>query len=75
MHDASRAVDYFSEITFDGIRFKCPDHSNPADYFMNIISKESIEYVKSNNPEVLKKSLQSRDNKYTARIDHFEEVY
>ena len=35
---ASEAVNYFS-----GIGFQCPDLSNPADYFMTMMSIESIE--------------------------------
>lgn len=35
---ASEAVNYFSSIGF-----QCPDLSNPADYFMTMMSIESIE--------------------------------
>ena len=35
---ASLAVDYFARINF-----KCPELSNPSDYFMSIMSIESIE--------------------------------
>lgn len=41
-NDAHAAIEYFGKITFDGVRFKCPDHSNPADFFMEIMSKESM---------------------------------
>ena len=37
-NDAKLAVDYF-----DKINFKIPELSNPADYFMSIMSIESIE--------------------------------
>ena len=37
-NEASRAVDYFS-----GISYKVPEMCNPADYFMQIMSIESIE--------------------------------
>ena len=37
-NEASKAVDYFS-----GINFTCPELSNPADYFMSIMSIETIE--------------------------------
>jgi len=40
--DAVQAIDYFGKIVHDGIRFKCPEHKNPGDYFMEIMSKESI---------------------------------
>mmetsp|Transcript_35036 Transcript_35036/g.47289 ORF Transcript_35036/g.47289 Transcript_35036/m.47289 type:complete len:87 (-) Transcript_35036:259-519(-) len=35
---ASLAVDYFASI-----EFKCPELSNPADYFMTVMSIESCE--------------------------------
>jgi len=35
---ANKAVDYFA-----GINYKCPELSNPADYFMAIMSIETIE--------------------------------
>jgi len=44
-NDANKAVDYFSSIDF-----KCPNLSNPADYFMSIMSIESIE-VPDYDPE------------------------
>jgi hypothetical protein len=37
-NEARLAVDYFASI-----EFKCPELSNPADYFMSIMSIESIE--------------------------------
>lgn len=35
---ADKSVDYFTSIGF-----KCPEMSNPADYFMSMMSIESIE--------------------------------
>jgi len=40
-NDSNLAVDYFS-----GIGFKCPELANPSDYFMSIMSIESIEVEK-----------------------------
>jgi ABC-2 type transporter len=37
MNKAERAVDHFASIGY-----QCPDMTNPADYFMNIMSVESI---------------------------------
>lgn len=37
-NEARLAVDYFA-----GINYKCPELSNPADYFMSIMSIESLE--------------------------------
>lgn len=36
-NDGKKSVDYFKTIGFP-----CPEDSNPADYFMNIMSRESI---------------------------------
>ena len=35
---AIHAVDYFSDLGYT-----CPDTSNPCDYFMSMMSKESLE--------------------------------
>jgi len=37
-NEKDKAVDYFKSIDFP-----CPELSNPADYFMSIMSIESIE--------------------------------
>ena len=37
-NEARLAVDYFANINY-----KCPELSNPADYFMSIMSIESLE--------------------------------
>ena len=47
--DAVQAIDYFGTLQHDGIRFKCPEHKNPGDYFMEIMSKESIPVQYRNN--------------------------
>lgn len=51
-NDAKKAVDHFSSLRCQGTTFKCPEHSNPADYFMEIMSKSSIPIVYSNDPDV-----------------------
>lgn len=45
------AVDYFASINY-----KCPELSNPADYFMSIMSIESQEQEDHEDAEVLKRS-------------------
>lgn len=42
-NQADKAVDYFSQISFNDKFFKCPELSNPSDYFMSIMSIETIE--------------------------------
>jgi ABC-type multidrug transport system ATPase subunit len=40
-NEAKYAVDYFATIFYNGVQYKCPELSNPADYFMSIMSIES----------------------------------
>jgi len=53
-NDKDKAIDYFS-----GIGFPCPNLTNPADYFMSIMSIESIEQedVDANDKAGLKRSI------------------
>ena len=37
-NQADKAVDYFAQLNF-----RCPELSNPSDYFMSIMSIETIE--------------------------------
>jgi ATP-binding cassette subfamily G (WHITE) protein 1 len=39
-NEAKLAVDYFASL---GDNYKCPEWNNPADFFMDLISIESIE--------------------------------
>jgi len=50
-NDSKLAVEYFK-----GIGFPCPELSNPSDFFMSIMSQESIEVEKEGKvtPEELK---------------------
>jgi ABC-type multidrug transport system ATPase subunit len=50
-NEARFAVDYFA-----GIGYKCPELSNPADYFMGIMSIESIEKPDTDDKDTLEKS-------------------
>ena len=60
-NQAKYAVDYFTNIKVMDEYFKCPQLSNPADYFMSIMSKESMEYEDSENKEELEQALRERD--------------
>ena len=55
-NEARLAVDYFSTINY-----KCPELSNPADYFMMIISIESVEPEENTDPNVEAKALDKSD--------------
>jgi hypothetical protein len=48
-NEAVKAIDYFGGLIHDGIRFKCPEHKNPADFYMEIMSKESIPVAYTSN--------------------------
>jgi len=50
-NEAKFAVDYFA-----GINYKCPELSNPADYFMSIMSIESIERPDTDDQDELMRS-------------------
>lgn len=72
-NQTSLAVDYFA-----GINFKCPDSSNPADYFMAMMSVESIEEEMEDlgltfeTPILEKEELMRR---YGEKIDNFAIEY
>lgn len=51
-NDSKKSVGHFASLRHEGQYFKCPEHSNPADYFMEIMSKSSIEIGYSNDVEV-----------------------
>ena len=42
-NDASKTVDYFTRISDATNDYRCPEMSNPADFFMKIMSIENIE--------------------------------
>jgi hypothetical protein len=71
-NDAKLAVDYFGKIGF-----QIPELSNPADYFMSIMSIESIEKadVDPNNKAAVEKALLDVQKTYNDRIKLFDESY
>ena len=70
MNEARLSVDYFSSIGF-----QCPDLSNPADYFMTMMSIESIEMEDAvdNNSGITDKN--QIEDKYLERITEFVDKY
>jgi len=70
-NECSKSVRYFSSIGFPN-----PALSNPCDYFMSIMSKESIEIEDEMDglmsPEEIAEALPA---KYKKRIDHFVDSY
>lgn len=60
------AVDYF-----DGIGSTCPEHSNPADYFMKIMSPD---YMGENYKGPLLEGEEAQAH-FVERIDDFVDEY
>jgi hypothetical protein len=65
-NEARLAVDYFASINF-----RCPELSNPADYFMSIMSIESHEQEDIEDKHELVKSQTQIFEEYTKRIEYF----
>lgn len=71
-NQADKAVDYFSQISFNNKFFKCPELSNPSDYFMSIMSIETIEpeeVLEFGGPNASVQSV------YAQKIDNFSQNY
>jgi ATP-binding cassette subfamily G (WHITE) protein 1 len=69
-NEAKYAVDYFGQNNY-----KCPELSNPADYFMSIMSIESIERPDSEDQDELMRSTREIANIYEERINTFSQQY
>ena len=69
MNSAQKAVSYFSSIGY-----KCPEHTNPSDYFMNIMSVEYDE-LDDENTENLKKRKSEMEINFSKKIDSFVDLY
>ena len=68
-NEKDKAVEYFSSINF-----KCPELTNPADYFMSIMSIESLETDDDINED--KKIVEKRIQQiYKERIEFFDKSY
>ena len=69
-NEARLAVDYFASI---GQR--CPELSNPADYFMSMMSIESHEEEDTEDKQALMRSHTQILEQYTQKIDFFDQSY
>jgi len=65
-NEASKSVEYFASINFP-----CPELSNPCDYFMTMMSKESIEF-ECEDGEINQAEI---DTKYEELINMFDRSY
>ena len=65
-------MDYFKSIGYE-----CPELTNPADYFMAMMSIESLEeeVPDTDNQDVLKRSRSTIENKYSEIIMFFHRNY
>lgn len=71
-NEAKYSVDYF-----DSIGFKCPELSNPCDFFMTMMSKESIELDYEEDGQIGSAGLDDAkiDAQYEKLIQHFDAHY
>ena len=69
MNKASNAINYFSKIGYSW-----PEHSNPADYFMNIMSVENEEIDDEDMDKVIKRKSEM-EVKFGKKIDKLAEFY
>lgn len=71
LNKASLAVDYFA-----GIDFQCPELSNPADYFMTMMSIESCEeQLENKHFDTIEARKDAVREKYSKAIAFFDEKY
>lgn len=67
---AELSVDYFA-----GINYPCPDQTNPADYFMSILSIEGHDEEDFENQQDLFQSQLSDRQKFEKKIEYFHQQY
>jgi ABC-type multidrug transport system ATPase subunit len=70
LNDASKAVDYFASIGE-----KCPERTNPADFFMNMMSIEALDEPDGDDKEELQKRRTEMEVDYKKKIDYLSEKY
>lgn len=69
-NEARLSVDYFASI---GQR--CPELSNPADFFMSMMSIESIDEEDTEDKQALLRSQSAIMEQYTEKIAYFDQCY
>jgi len=71
LNHASKAIGYFSRIGY-----KCPELSNPAEYFMEIMSRESFEdNIDTDDVNLYHKRQSMQEEKYENKIRKMVENY
>ena len=69
MNDASKAVNYFARTGYP-----CPEHTNPADHFMYMMSIEAYE-LDAEEGEMLAKRRTEVEQSYKQKIDSMQNNY
>ena len=69
-NEAQLAVDYFG-----GIGYKCPDMTNPADFFMNIMSCENPNEIESDASNGVIKTEAEILKEFSKKINYLNEEY
>ena len=64
MNDASKAVDYFKTIGYE-----CPPQTNPADFFMSMMSIEAME-VQDGDEGQVQRSKTMIEEQYDQKVSH-----
>lgn len=69
-NEAQHAVEYFASFNY-----RCPELSNPADYFMAIMSIETIEHEDTDDADALRESQRGVAEIYERKINEFSMNY
>lgn len=69
-NEAQLAVDYFN-----GIGYKCPDMTNPADFFMNIMSCENPNEIESDSSNGVLKTEAEILREFSKKINYLNDQY
>eukprot|EP00343_Euplotes_focardii_P008173 CAMPEP_0205821666 /NCGR_PEP_ID=MMETSP0206-20130828/8763_1 /ASSEMBLY_ACC=CAM_ASM_000279 /TAXON_ID=36767 /ORGANISM="Euplotes focardii, Strain TN1" /LENGTH=699 /DNA_ID=CAMNT_0053117321 /DNA_START=14 /DNA_END=2113 /DNA_ORIENTATION=+ len=70
LNDASKAVQYFTKIGE-----VCPERTNPADFFMNMMSIEAMDEPDTEDQEELKRTRTNMETDYKKRIAMLSDKY
>ena len=65
---AKDAIEYFNNLGYN-----CPPHYNPAEYFIKILSKESMLKDDQMNPQMI--DTENDENEYLEKIESFSEKF
>ena len=74
MNDAAKSVEYFTNLgeKLGKDEYRCPELSNPCDFFMSMMSKESIEFDKEEKGDQSINVEQAYEEKIKELVDYYE---